>query len=365
MMMRILKVMMIVIASLMTLFMLLVGYFALGRGNDLLLQNVLIDRMEKIYGNDYKPIDDQIFASFDPDTSDIRFSEIKMLASHNSYKKKGSDLGKLLIGLGDSFAMANALKYGYDDISTQLQSGIRSMEWDVRLRRGQFELTHVPLVDSRSTAPNMEKAIRELKLYSDANPGHLPIVILIELKTDWMVLDPFLDDMTAADLIQLDDMIGDVLGETLFSPGDMIKEGLTLNETVTTEGWPLIHEMLGRILFVLHPSSFTAPYVGHDETLMSLAMFPGVYHDNIATSYAAFVVHNFPDVAVISALVSQGYIVRTRIDEDLVFEQTRFDDSLRSGAQILSSDFTVGRSDLTQDQMIDLGSSKTVIESDN
>lgn len=35
--------------------------------------------------------------------------------------------------------------YGYRTLTEQLESGIRTMEWDVRLRRGRFELTHVPI----------------------------------------------------------------------------------------------------------------------------------------------------------------------------------------------------------------------------
>jgi hypothetical protein len=359
-----LKIGFVVVASLMTLFVLLVGYLVVGRGNDLILQNVLIDRMEKIYQNDYEAVDDQVFADFDLASNNLRFNEIQMLATHNSYKKTGSDLGKLLIGLGDSFQMADALKYGYNDFTTQLQSGIRSMEWDIRLRRDRFELTHVPLVDSRSTAPVMSKALKEIKLYSDANPGHLPIVILIEVKTDWMILDPFLEDIESDDLDQLNQMIEDVLGETLFAPGDMIEEGMTLRETITTNGWPLLQEMLGRVVIVLHPSGFTTPYVDLDPTLATLSMFPGVYQDQKDQPHAAFIVHNDPNVAVIQGLVEEGFIVRTRIDEDLFFDQDRFDNALLSQAQILSSDYTVGRHDLDEKEMIDLGLGHTVIQRD-
>ncbi len=359
-----LKIVLVVVASLMTLFVLLVGYLALGRGNDLILQHVLIDRMEKIYKNDYEAVDEQAFADFDLGTTDLRFNEIQMLATHNSYKKKGSDLGKLLIGLGDSFEMADALKYGYHDFTTQMQSGIRSMEWDIRLRRGRFELTHVPLVDARSTAPVMEKALKEIKLFSDANPGHLPIVILIEVKTDWMILDPFLEEIDGDDLEDLNQMFADVLGEILWTPSDMTEEGMTLMETVTTNGWPLIRDMLGKVVVVLHPSSFTNPYVDLDPTLATLSMFPGVYQEQRDQPYAAFIVHNDPDVAIISGLVDEGFIVRTRIDEDLFFDSLRYENALMSKAQILSSDYTVGRSDLEAKEMIDLGSGHTVIQRD-
>jgi len=305
-------------------------------------------------------LDDSVFADFDPATSRVRFNDIRMLATHNSYKKTGSDLGKLLIGLGDSFEMADALKYGYNDLTSQLDSGIRSMEWDVRLRRGRFEVTHVPLVDSRSVAPVMELALEEISLWSENNPAHLPLVILIEIKTDWMVLDPFLQDITDDDLGDLDDMVDDVLGDALLTPSDLMAEGLTLMETVTGQGWPMVKDMLGKVAVVLHPSPFTEPYVNLDPTLQSQAMFPAVYDDATDKPHAAFVIHNDPVVEHIRALVDRGFVVRTRIDTDLVFKPEAFDDAIRSGAQILSSDFTIGRSDLDSDHMISFEGGLTV-----
>jgi hypothetical protein len=346
------KITIIALASLLTLFVLMVGYLSVGRANDNMLHKVHLSRLEKIYEDGHTPLDDSVFADFDPVTSTLHFNHIRMLATHNSYKKTGSDLGKLLVGLGDSFEMADALRYGYNDLATQLDSGIRSMEWDIRLRRGRFELTHVPLVDSRSVAPVMENALEEISLWSENNPAHLPLVILIEIKTDWMVLDPFLEDITDDDLQGLDDMVGDVLGDALVRPSDLMAEGLSLMETVTSQGWPMVRDMLGKVAVVLHPSQFTEPYVNLDLTLQSQAMFPAVYDDATDRAHAAFVIHNDPVVESIRALVDRGFVVRTRVDADLVYTDESFDDAIRSGAQILSSDFTIGRSDLDRDLMI-------------
>jgi hypothetical protein len=55
-------------------------------------------------------------------------------------------------------------------------------------------------------------------------------------------------------------------------------------------------------------------------------------------------------------------MVRTRIDSNLEFDQTRFDDAIQSGAQILTTDFSVGRSDLDSDDVIYLDNDKMIIK---
>jgi hypothetical protein len=142
-------------------------------------------------------------------------------------------------------------------LTEQLESGIRSMEWDVRLRRGRFELSHVPIVD--------------------------------------------------------------------------------------------------------HAGPFTTPYYEADPTFQTQTMFPSVYASGVDRDYAAFVVHNTPDPEVIGGLVRAGFIVRTRIDTSLVFRKARFDDAWRNGAQILTSDFTIGRSDLPAAAVIYLPGGKLAV----
>ncbi len=58
--------------------------------------------------------------NFDINDPSIKLDDIQMLASHNSYKKVGPAIGRFFVGLGDSFAEAKALNYGYQSITANL-----------------------------------------------------------------------------------------------------------------------------------------------------------------------------------------------------------------------------------------------------
>ena len=361
-MLKILKILLVTILSVIILFVVLVARLYAIKVIDIRTQVRHLDQLNEYYiQSDFTEVDESVFTDFDIHDSSIKLNDIQILASHNSYKKKGSDIGKFFIGLGASTEEANALKYEYKNFTDQFESGIRSMEIDLRLRKTQFMLTHVPLVDNGSVAPVFSLALEEIALFSENNPNHIPIIILMEIKDDWMILDHALQVIGSDQLEALNILINEKLGDQLFTPSDMMETNKTLNETIQSTGWPSISELLGKTIFILHPSNFTQTYYEVDPTLQSLPMFLGVYPDAVDESYASFVVHNNPDVDAIQALVASGFIVRTRIDAELVYEQANYDAAVMSGAQILSSDYTVGRSDLGVDEYIYLPNNKMII----
>lgn len=364
-MLKTFKIVLIFIFGFVALFLLILSYFSLIRMNDIRLQNRHLRRLADYYATEYVPLDESTWIDVDVTDPTLALHDIRLLATHNSYKKTGSALGRLFVGLGENFDEARSLRYGYQPLTDQLESGIRSMEWDVRLRNGQFEITHVPLVDNSGVAPVLEPALQEIKLFSEHHPDHIPIILLFEIKYDWMILDPLLDTIGSAELIALDALLEAVLGQHLFRPSDLFDGSVTtLRETIQNDGWPTVQSLLGKVIIVLHPGRPTQPYVALDPSLMSQSMFPAVDASGINDDHAAFVVHNNVDVEAISNLVDMGFIVRTRIDSGLVFDQDRFNDALASGAQILTSDFTIGRSDLDPGLMIALPGNKTVIRRD-
>jgi hypothetical protein len=361
-MIKLVKILLITVLSTVLLFVFIVIRLFAIKIVDSQLQIKHMKELNEYYASTgFVPLDESEFIDFDSDDSSIKLNDIQILASHNSYKKKGSALGKFFIGLGDSFEEANALKYGYRNLTDQFDSGIRSMEIDLRLRKTSFMLTHVPLVDNSSVAPDFSMALEEIKLFSDNNPNHIPIIMLMEIKDDWMILDHALQQIGSEQLETLNHLLMDKLGDTLFKPSEMLETDKSIMETITTTGWPSVQSLLGKVIFVLHPGSFTIPYYELDQTLSTQAMFPGVYKDDVDQEYATFVVHNDIDIPSISALVDQGFIVRTRIDDYLIFEQDNYDDAILSGAQILSSDFTIGRSDLNPLDVIYLPNEKMII----
>ena len=54
-----------------------------------------------------------------------------------------------------------------------------------------------------------------------------------------------------------------------------------------------------------------------------------------------FFVHNDVDINIIKSLVDDQFMVRTRIDSNLVFSIDRYQDAMSSGAQILTTDFSI------------------------
>ncbi|HAX02354.1 MAG: hypothetical protein A2Y45_03575 [Tenericutes bacterium GWC2_34_14] len=353
-MIKILKIVLIAILSIVTVFVLIVFRLYAIKIYDSVLQQSHMKKLEAYYEDSYTPVDESQFVNFDRFDDETTLDEIQMLASHNSYKKTGSDIGKFFIGLGDSFAEARALKYGYQNLTEQFEVGIRSMEFDLRKRKSSFVLTHVPLVDNSSVAPDFAMALEEINLYSENNPTHIPIVILLEIKEDWMILDHALQDISREELIELDELLENKLGTHLYKPSDFMQDGLSIRETILNHGWPTVTSLLGKVIFVLHPNNMNQAYLDIDSSLETQSMFIGSYADELETDYASFVVQNEVDVNLISSLVSNQYIVRTRIDESLLFDQDRMDEAIISGAQILTSDFTKGRKDLDQDEMITL-----------
>lgn len=361
MVIKILRIILLVVLSIILLFFAIVIRLYAVRVNDFRLQRNHMNELVKMYEGDYTPVDDAQFLNFELN-QDIRLNQIQMLATHNSYKKIGVPLGKFFVGLGtNNFDEARALKYGYQTIHEQLSLGIRSMEFDLRLRKTEFELNHVPLVDNSSVAPNFKLALEEIKLYSKYNENHFPIIIIIEIKDDWMILDHALQIIEEDQLEALDELITNTLGENLFQPKDMIVSGLSLKESIDLNGWPAINTLLGKTLIVLHPGNFTTMYHQMDETLNTQNMFIGLYHHQIERDYASFVVHNTPDVGLIKEMIDMNLIVRTRIDSELNFDQIRMDDAISSGAQILTSDHTIGRKDIQTKDVIYLDHKKMII----
>lgn len=333
-----LKALAITAGSLVLLFVGLVAYFNLIRVADIQRQKKHVEALRA--ADPYTGVDEQQFVGFDLLDNDLRLNEIQLLASHNSYKKLGSAAAKVFVGLFDSFEEAEAMKYGYKSLTEQLNGGVRSFELDLRYRKGDFEVTHVPLVDNSSTVPKFNLALEEILLWSTRNPGHIPILVLLELKGDWMILDPALSDFTAVELAALDRLIRDTFGKKLFTPGEISGSHGSLNEAVTEDGWPFLNELMGKVIFILHPGKYTDTYVGLNPDYTAMSIFPAA--GDADKHYASFIVHNEPEVEVINGLVSRNFMVRTRLDSGLQVSEERFQNGLLSGAQILTTDFGPG-----------------------
>lgn len=356
----------IVVLSIVLLFGAIVLRLFLVRIFDLNSQEKSLKDLRTYYmSSEYQKIDENQFVNFDLNDDMIHLNDIQMIASHNSYKKRGPALGRFFVGLGDSFEEARAMKYEYKNLTEQLENGIRSFELDVRYRNKNFELTHVPLVDSSSQAVSFEMLLEEVYLFSSNQDQHMPIIILLEIKNDWMVLDPRLEEMDEEAFIAFDNLIKEQMKDHLFRPSDMLTGDDILKDIIVNQGWPSIPELLNKVMFVMHPGSYDQLYYDIDQSLASQSMFIGSYYSEDIQNYASFFVQNEVDKDIIGALVDQNYMVRTRMDTHLVFEESRYLDAIDSGAQILTTDLSIGRADLDHADFIYLNLGLMIVKKED
>lgn len=261
-----------------------------------------------------------------PDSTPL--TKVQMIATHNSYAIAPNTVQRLAIELAQP-GLARTLAYSHPSLWEQLNLGIRSLELDVRPHRnGDFGVTHVPMVANGSSSPDLKLALEEIELWSSSHPKHLPIVLLIEFKSDLAFLDQGLDTWNPETLTSIDRLLREQLDNSLLTPRDL-----------SSEDWPNVGSLRGRVLVIMHPGE---PVV---EQYLSIplekrSMLVGTYADSASLqNQPEFVVQNDPDVRLIERLIESGAMVRTRADTDLEVDAERVRQAIDSGAQIISTDF--------------------------
>jgi hypothetical protein len=263
---------------------------------------------------------------------------LRMIGTHNSYRSRADALRLFYIGLAQPGEPAR-LDYTHPPLADQLNAGVRSFQLDIRYRAGKFEIAHVPLVDNRTPEPDFGLALREIAVWSDRNTAHVPVILLFEVKDDYMFLEPGLRKMGGPELDRLDALLRQELGSRLFTPDDLRGSDATLPDALRQRGWPPVGFLRGRVMVILHEDeTYRRPYVAVHPALDGRAMFtcapPGSPDAGVAV-----VDDPVADAARIRGLVAQGYIVRTRADADGVHGPDGLQAALASGAQIVSTDF--------------------------
>jgi Phosphoinositide phospholipase C, Ca2+-dependent len=271
-----------------------------------------------------------------PRDDKLHVNQVQVLATHNSYH----------IQQDVPIAASPTTQYTHPPLDQQLDSGVRSFEIDVvNAPDGQFPVLHTPVVDNTSNCTPLAQCLDVTRAWSRAHPGHVPIFILVEPKDDPIdfVIDPQLRPFDAAGLDQLDALVRSSLGRRLITPDSVRGKAKTLRAAVTGRGWPTLGKTRGKIMVILNTGGIVRDtYLQGHPSLEKRAMF--VTAEEQAPS-AAVIKVDTPDEPRIQQLVKDGFIVRTRADADLVEARandvTRRDLALRSGAQIISTDFEV------------------------
>jgi hypothetical protein len=308
-----------------------------------------------------------------------RFNQVQVIGSHNSYHVAPSP-AILDIVAGTSRRQAEGLDYSHRPLAEQFAKlGIRQIELDVfadpkgglfagpalrriakdrgkdpgpdpnaggRLLKPGLKVLHVQDVDFHTHAPAFVDALKQVRGWSKANPRHVPILILVELKdgaifglpTQPVKFGPAELDAVDAEILSVFDR------SEVLTPDRVRDPSATLPEAIRARGWPELDAVRGLVLFALdNEGAIRDRYVEGHPALKDRVMF--VTADGTAAPEAAWFKVNDPvkQFDRIKQLVRDGFLVRTRADADTrqsrANDGTQRDKAMASGAQFVSTDY--------------------------
>ncbi len=337
-------------------------------------QNAHMKALEEFY-KDYTAVDENSFCAFDLDEAignAVKFNEVSFMATHNSYERQGCSaykkIFKKLEDLTFGIVAGSRPDFESEDLTDQFEAGIRSIELDVETKDDggeiSFVVSHKPGVEIRSTCYDFKKALAEIKMWSDHNPNHLPITIIIEPKKDV----PFysgLENFSVEYAQKLDEVIRETLGNTLLTPADMLGSYSSFKEMRENDGWLTLEDTLGKVMVLLHETDVTEEYIALDSGIRTQAMFPMLRADDADRDCASFLIINDADDALEYSreiIYEKKLAVRTRTDNYYTDEKDcQRDTAIKSGANIISTDHPVfNDKDRTYDYQVTFDGGYTV-----
>lgn len=284
----------------------------------------------------------------------LRLNHVQVIGSHNSYHiEPPPDLLQILVGIDPA---AIELAYTHPPLPDQFTNeGVRQIELDVYadpngdlwrpIGTTGFKVFHIEGFDERSTCETLISCLTAVKAWSDTNPTHMPLAILIEVKDtadvpgppDPIFVDPALFDAMDTEIRSI------FPDDRLLTPDDVRGARPTLEEAVLNDGWPLIDDVRGQSMFLLDNKRDTYRS-GHPSLEGRVAFTPSA----AGQPDAAFIKMNDPlgaYQAEITSLVQAGYVIRTRADTPVITAQSgdtaQRDAALASGAQWVSTDYPI------------------------
>ena len=304
----------------------------------------------------------------------VKLNDIQVIGSHNSYK---IGIEKALMDyLIQKNPQIQSLEYEHIPLVDQLNLGLRGLELDVfydpeggyyenpkglnivrasgnnpfpfdeegKLKEPGLKVFHVQDIDFRSHHLLFKDALLALKKWSEANPGHTPIIITINTKDGEVPQTRKPLPFTPEALQSIDKEIRDIFEENqLITPDDVRGDSETLEKAVLTKGWPLLKDVENRFLFVLDEGDEKAQaYLTKFPKLEGAVLFLNREAEN---PNAGFMIINDPvkDFDKIKRMVALGYMVRTRADSGTTEARNndydRFENAKNSGAQIITTDY--------------------------
>lgn len=305
----------------------------------------------------------------------LKLNQIQVLGTHNSYHA-GIAPSESKIWQAKYADAYKSLDYQHPPLTQQLDSGVRQLELDVyadtaggryahpagpstveaahlppdppfdpaglMLKPG-FKVMHVQDYDYRSNCQPFVACLEQVRAWSDAHPGHLPLFILVETKQDspknLKVTEP--EPFTPTVFDALDAEIRSVFpADRIVTPDDVRGSYPTLNAAVLAGAWPTLASSRGKVVFLMDQRAVGPVYLKGHPGLRGRVIFTNA---EPGQPDAAFLERNNDPAEDISQLVRQGYLIRARTDSDTKEARTNDtanrDRMLKSGAQILSTDY--------------------------
>jgi hypothetical protein len=317
------------------------------------------------------------FVSASAQLNQTKLNEIQIVGTHNSYHA-GISPNEMAYLRKVNPQAADALEYRHPTLTTQLNDGVRQLEIDVYadsngglfahpagpglaakaglpadpdfdpnhiMDKPGFKVLHVQDIDYRSNCEPFTECLKEIRAWSKAHPGHVPVFILVENKDDrpsgdYMVTP---EPITAETFDRLDAEVRSVFPpqETIV-PDDVRGQHKALEEAILTSGWPTLESARGKVIFLLDQRRVGPLYTKGHPSLEGRVFFTNAQP---GTPDAAFIEANdsASDPNLAPGLVRKGYLVRTMTDPGAAGvranDTKRRDASIASGAQILSTDY--------------------------
>lgn len=305
----------------------------------------------------------------------VRLDQIQVIGTHNSYHlQPRPTLFAALVFFDPMFLF---WEYTHRPLAEQFGTlGIRQIELDVfrdpegglyghragltvvgedplsplpEMFEPGLKVLHVQDLDFETHCPTLQQCLGDIRSWSDANPAHLPIFVLVELKDDPIpdpvdlgFVTPIPFDGASLDTVDAEIRAG-IPAHQRFEPDDLRAGAPRLEDVVLENGWPTLGELRGKVIFAMdNGGSDRLNYIAGRPNLEGRVLFTnGVPGE----ADAAFVKRNDPIGSFddIQQLVADGYLVRTRADADT--DEARSGDTaprdaaLASGAQFVSTDY--------------------------
>jgi len=323
----------------------------------------------------------------EPEPVELRLNHLQVIGSHNSYHlAPREELASALEALAPS--LFREIDYTHLPLTEQLEEhGIRQFELDVvadpegglyatpgalevlgideppiaELQQPGFKVQHIQDVDYNSTCLTLVACLGEIEAWSSEHPDHLPIMVMIETKTQTVqegaesigVELPDLGDIWADPPEMTPELFDDLEAELLsvfdreriITPDDVRGDRETLEDAVLLDGWPTVEESRGKVMFALVDTGPSADV--YREGAPALEGRLAFTSSTPGEPDAAFVRvdDSLEDGEQLRKWALDGYLIRTRTDVPGVHapedDTALRDAALESGAHFLSTDYYV------------------------